>query len=377
MKENQIIDKYPLGTLYFYITQGCNLKCRHCWINPKYLAIGEQVPAMNVAHFVECIDQAIPLGLKSVKLTGGEPFLHPRMDQLLDIIYSRKLSLAIESNGTLITPRLARKIKTCENPFISISIDSTDEETHDWLRGESGCFRTAVRGLNYCIESGLKTQVVMSLVKRNRDDIDDMVEFAKQAGCESVKFNIVQPIERGKNIYTHHENMTIEEYIEIGKYVTGELQQESPIRLHYDLPPAFLPLSYMLSGYKHGCGGSCGIKNILGILWNGNISICGIGETVQELVLGNIGSDDLETIWKENIIVNTIRTGFPEKLEGICSNCVFQVVCSGDCPANNYYNTKNIFAPGWFCDRAYEEQLFPDTRVKFNRHELGGMKWEN
>ncbi|MCD4741732.1 MAG: SynChlorMet cassette radical SAM/SPASM protein ScmF [Desulfobacteraceae bacterium] len=361
-----------MTSLYFYLTQGCNLKCRHCWINPKYQTLTGNVPSISVENFTECIDQAIPLGLQSVKLTGGEPFLHPYIDKLLDIVYKKKLRLVIESNGCLITSESAQKIKKCDDPFVSISIDSTDKETHEWFRGVKGCYKTAVRGLKHCVNAGLPAQIIMSLVKRNRDHVDDMIKFAIDNGCESVKFNIVQPTERGKSIYKNNENLTISDYIEIGRYITDELQPETELRLVYSIPPAFLPLSYMLSGYKHGCGSGCAIKNILGVLWNGDISICGIGENIKELILGNIGSpledngleNNLGKIWKNNKIIDIIRNGLPEKVEGVCSNCIFKMICFGYCPANNYYSTNNLFAPGWFCNKAYTKGLFPVTRLK-------------
>ena len=359
-------DKYPLTSLYFYLTQGCNLKCKHCWINPKYQALTEKVLSISIENFSKCIDQAIPLGLEDVKLTGGEPFLHPQIGNLLDIVYTKKLRLIIESNGCLISSPLAKKIKNCENPFISISIDSTDKATHEWFRGVEGCFNTAVKGLKNCVKAGLPTQIIMSLVKRNSDHIDAMIKFAIDNGCESVKFNIVLPTERGKNIYKNNEHLTIEDYIKIGRYITEKVQPTTKIRLIYSLPPAFLPLSYMLGGHKHGCGSGCRIKNILGVLWNGDISICGIGENIEELILGNIDSIDLENIWKNNRVIDTIRNGLPEKIEGVCVKCIFKNVCLGDCPANNYYNSKNLFAPGWFCEKAYVSNLFPDTRLKIN-----------
>jgi molybdenum cofactor biosynthesis enzyme MoaA len=62
---------YPLTDLYFYLTDVCNLRCGHCWIEPRYLS-GDTVPSgIDLALFTSILDQAEPLGLKGVKLTGG------------------------------------------------------------------------------------------------------------------------------------------------------------------------------------------------------------------------------------------------------------------------------------------------------------------
>ena len=69
----------PLNQLYFYLTEGCNLACRHCWLAPKLDAAGDRYPTLPVELFETAIREAKPLGLSAVKLTGGEPLLHPRI----------------------------------------------------------------------------------------------------------------------------------------------------------------------------------------------------------------------------------------------------------------------------------------------------------
>ena len=65
--------KFPLNQIYFYLTEGCNLRCRHCWIAPKHQAEGKAATALAYELFRHIVDQAKPLGLSGVKLTGGEP----------------------------------------------------------------------------------------------------------------------------------------------------------------------------------------------------------------------------------------------------------------------------------------------------------------
>ncbi len=80
------IKEYPLRQIYFYLTEGCNLACRHCWLAPKLDPQGNRFATLPVETFETAILEAKPLGLQGVKLTGGEPLLHPHIDQLLEII---------------------------------------------------------------------------------------------------------------------------------------------------------------------------------------------------------------------------------------------------------------------------------------------------
>jgi len=84
-----------LKTLYFYLTEGCNLRCRHCWLAPQHEEGALKYPYLDFTWFCDVIRQAKPLGLSGVKLTGGEPLMHPGIGDIVDHIFRQKLSLAV------------------------------------------------------------------------------------------------------------------------------------------------------------------------------------------------------------------------------------------------------------------------------------------
>ena len=152
---------YRLNTLYFYLTEGCNLACRHCWIAPKFQGGGKSYPALSVELFESILQQAKLLGLTGVKLTGGEPLLHPHIRELLGIVRREDLGLTVETNGVLCTPELAQELKSCKNTFVSVSIDGADVETHEWMRGVDGSFEAALQGIRNLVSVGFRPQVIM------------------------------------------------------------------------------------------------------------------------------------------------------------------------------------------------------------------------
>jgi len=357
---------YPLNCIYFYLTEGCNLCCRHCWIQPKFQN-GERVfPSLEVDLFKSIIAQAKPLGLGSVKLTGGEPLLHPQIADLLDHIREENLRLTIETNGVLCTPALARQIASCVNPFVSVSIDGADGETHDWVRGVAGSFGQAMDGARNLVGAGIHPQIIMTIMRRNSDQIEDVVRLAEGLQANSVKFNIVQPTARGEKMHEAGDTLTIEELIEIGRWVESELAAKTHLRLHYSHPSAFRPMSKMFGERGDGCG-VCGILGILGVLGNGSYALCGIGETVPELVFGHAAEDRLADIWEDSSVLKELREGLPHRIEGICSDCVMRGICLGSCVAQNYYSTRNLWAGYWFCEAAKKKGLFPSTRLEGGR----------
>jgi SynChlorMet cassette radical SAM/SPASM protein ScmF len=348
--------KYPLNQIYFYLTEGCNLHCRHCWIAPKYQGEGKSYPALDLNLFKSIIEQAKPLGLTGVKLTGGEPLLHP------ELIRTEDLQLTVETNGVLCTLELARKMAACKNHFVSVSLDGADAKTHEWVRGVEGSFDAAIEGIRNLIVAGLKPQLIMTIMRRNKDHIEEFVRLAERLGAGSVKFNILQPTARGEKLHDSGEAINVEELVHLGGWVVNTLSSSTDLPLYYDHPLAFRPLGKIFGDNGDGCG-VCGILGILGVLANGAYALCGIGEAVSDFVFGQTARDPLKEIWENTPVLQELRAGLPQQLEGICSQCLMRRICLGSCIAQNYYSSKSIWASYWYCKQAHEKGLFPETRI--------------
>lgn len=356
--------RYPLSQLYFYLTEGCNLKCRHCWIAPKYHVPGKPAPGLDVELFRSIIKQAKPLGLDGVKFTGGEPLMHPAIYELLEVVSHEELHLSVETNGVLCTPDLAEALKgASKNTFVSVSIDGADAATHEWVRGVKGSFEAALEGIRNLVNAGFIPQVIMTVMQRNKKQIEQVVRLAENLGAGSVKFNIVQPTERGVAMHEAMETLPIEELVELGRWVELTLSASTKLRLIYSHPMAFRPLGKIFGDKGESCG-LCGILGILGVLADGSYALCGIGESVPEMVFGHSAKDSLEQVWYQTPLLDELRDGFASKLEGICAECLLKGICLGSCVAQNYYSSKNLWAANWYCEEAKKAGLFPETRLK-------------
>jgi len=354
-----------LSQIYFYLTEGCNLACRHCWLAPKFDRDGRQYATLPVGLFETAIDEAIPLGLTGVKLTGGEPLLHPGILDLLNIVRQRELRLVIETNGLLCTPEIASEIARSSRAFVSVSIDGTDAATHEAIRGVAGSFEAACRAIHNLTAVGIRPQIIMSVMRANVNQVDAMVRMAEKLGASSVKFNLIQPTARGETLHKSRQTVGLPELLSLGRRVDMELSATTPLDLFFDYPMAFRPLSRIAR--RNGCG-ICGIFGILGVIVDrdqpdaARYALCGIGSQVQELIFGEVGKDPLKTVWENNSTLNQIRTGLPDSLEGPCARCLMKNRCLGACIAQNYYRSGRLLAPFWFCEEAAKAGLFPSSR---------------
>lgn len=128
-----------LSTLWIQITgTWCNLECRHC-IN----ASGPRAPwlkPLDAGTIRRAIAEAEEAGVKEIYFTGGEPFLHGEILPLLDLAL-RVAPTTVLTNGTLIGPEQADALAAmaARAPYsleIRVSLDDTDREKNDRIRGE-------------------------------------------------------------------------------------------------------------------------------------------------------------------------------------------------------------------------------------------------
>jgi SynChlorMet cassette radical SAM/SPASM protein ScmF len=353
--------QYPLRYIYFYLTEGCNLACRHCWIAPKYQHDKSIYAYLSIDLIKSVIEQSKPLGLTNVKLTGGEPLLHPQIADIIGFVSKEGLRLNLETNGVLCTPEIARVIAGSNQPFVSVSLDGIDAKTHEWVRGVPGCFEAALQGFRNLFDAGLKPQVIMTLMRRNKDQVEEMIHLAKNLGAGSVKFNILQPTARGDVLHREGEVLSIEEMETLGAWIENDLCRSSNMKIIFDHPLAFRSMSNMFGDEGSGCC-TCGIKGIIGVLSDGSYALCGIGENTPELVFGHAKTDRLEDIWKGSKVLKEVRENLPGSLTGICSECIMRGFCLGRCIAQNYYRSKDLWAPFWYCEEADKAGIFPDSR---------------
>ena len=353
----------PLDRLYVYLTEGCNLACRHCWIAPRFDGDGAAAPSLPLEVFERVVAEAKPLGLASVKLTGGEPLLHPRFAEILDVVRREDLGLTVETNGVLCTGEVAAAIARCRDPFVSVSLDGARAATHERIRGVQGCFDRAVAGVRALASVGLRPQVIMTLQRGNAGEADDLVRLARELGAASVKFNVLQPTARGARLHEAGDALGVGELIALGRRFDGAAAGGDGVQVFFDYPAAFRPLRRFAA--EDGCG-ACGILGILGVLASGKYALCGIGEQLPQLVFGTAGRDRLADVWAAHPVLGELRAGLPGRLGGVCGRCLVRGACLGACLAQTFYRTGSLWEPYWFCEEAERAGLFPASRLGFS-----------
>ncbi len=365
MVSEQIAPIVPaLTSIYLNPTERCNLRCKHCWLSPEFYASGftplsKSEDELDVKEIESIVKQSISLGLKSIKLTGGEPFLRQDIYKIIQLIKKYKLYLHIETNGTLIDRNDAHFLKKCGVDRVSISLDSTNPLTYESFRGVTGSFGRVINSIRFIASAGISVEIIMSLFKHNIDEFPGVFRAVKITGIRALKLNTIIPTGRGASLYRKNLVPDMETLLSFVRKIEKNYMLDNQIRIHLSIPPVFRSIN----GIIHDADSNCRIFNILGVLSNGDISICGIGRLEKPLVFGNIRSNNIKDIWLNHLFLKSLRKKLPVALKGICKRCIFRNTCIGFCRANAFSVSKDILAPYWFCEEAYRTGLFPPSRL--------------
>ena len=355
-------DVPALKMFYLYLSAGCNLHCRHCWITPTFVQ-GKPVPA-------ECLDfdllkiavaEAKPMGLSTAKLTGGEPTLHPQFRQVVDFLTAQGLDLSMETNGTRIDRDLAVHLVSKTNlRRVAVSLDSPDAAEHDRFRGVPGAFDDAVRGIGHLVAAGLRPQIIMSVYRGNLERIGGLIELAMKLGAVSVKFNPVTRSGRGAEMHRQGQGLDFDEWLALIRRIRGPLRERYPIHLNAMVPPAMSTVKELLRYGGEGAG--CHVRHILGILGTGEMALCGIGRNLPELCFGKLGRDSLREVWMNHPVLRQMRQDLAGPFPGVCGDCLHAGRCMTHCLAQNYEANGKLVSPSPLCAEAVRRGVFPATR---------------
>ena len=179
------------------VTDLCDLRCRYC-MPPEGVPKRPHDEICSVEELVEIVRQAAALGIRKVRLTGGEPLVRRG---ILDICRGIAAlegveELCLTTNGTALS-RLAAPLREAGVDRLNVSLDTLRPDRYAYMT-RAGRLEEAFRGLEAAAEAGFTgTKLNVVLMKGfNEDEIPDFVSLARRYPIE-VRFIELMPIGEG------------------------------------------------------------------------------------------------------------------------------------------------------------------------------------
>ena len=181
--------------LWVYSNFHCNLACDYCVVASSPSARKRQLP---LERFRSLVDEALSEGFEELYLTGGEPFVHPDVIEMIEYA-SDRMTTVVLTNAMLFTGRRRRDLaRLAGRPALTVqsSIDGARPATHDRWRG-AGSWVKAIDGLRYASGLGLALRVAMTSTPDNGEEVEELRVLLSQLGIEGDDFAVRPLVQRG------------------------------------------------------------------------------------------------------------------------------------------------------------------------------------
>ncbi len=188
--------------LIILVTSNCNSKCIHCsyWKNKKTIFLDKKIIFKTIIILKK-------QGLKSVMVSGGEPFLHPNISEIVSYLNKKKLKIKFATNGICLDEIKPEVLKLI-NDF-SISLDSSNKKTYLNIRGINK-FDQVISNLKKLKRLNKNIKLSFLIQKQNYKEIPSFLDLCNKLKIKDISFLV--PNKQGdfnKNCYDNYKEMIL------------------------------------------------------------------------------------------------------------------------------------------------------------------------
>ncbi len=322
--------KYYLEHIDIEVNHRCNLACRHC---SARAAKGGTPNELSLDDIKQILTGAMPIGLRKVGLTGGEPLFDvPKLESIARFCLDElKVPLHMHTNGTLVKEEhcIDGGILTLFDA-VSVTFLGGNAETHDYMTRSKGSFEDSLRGASICAQAGLPLTCYFIPTSGTCAGFKKLGQKLKDMGVTRIRAMALAPSGRARPIYG--ETAPVPE--EMREFKKDLLSIRNDLGIHIEAgfcTRLSMPGLEVLDGHDDCMSG----RNRVHINSKGNVFPCTAASGVKELTLGNLKKNgfDLPEIWANSEIVNCIRR-IHEGVESKCEACQRDPKCQFACTVN-------------------------------------------
>jgi radical SAM protein with 4Fe4S-binding SPASM domain len=314
-------DKKPV--VVWNTTRRCNLRCVHCYSESRNQEYSGEMDTAEAKSFIDgCADFGVPVLLFS----GGEPLLRADLFELVAYARGKGIRAVISTNGVLITPAVASKLRDAGLSYVGVSVDGLSAR-HDRFRGVSGAFESSIAGIRACRDAGVKVGLRFTITKDNAGDIPGIFRLLEEECIPRICFYHLVYSGRGATLrQLELDHASTRELVDYIIDATADLHTRAYLylRMMRERSPrakAVLDLLRMNGGNSSGCGIGC-------VSWDGTVYP---DQFWRHRALGSVREKPFGAIWTNT--EDPLLCGLRDRhrlLKGRCGRCAWQSVCNGN-----------------------------------------------
>ena len=180
-----------LRDLRISVTDRCNFRCRYCMPRERFGEEHTFLPKRALLSFPEIhrfVKACLPLGLKKVRITGGEPLLRPGLEELVSMLSETGVETALTTNASLLS-RHAEVLAASGLDRVTVSLDALDPDIHSMMADCTVPVEDVLEGIQSALDNDLGPVKVNCVVQRgvNESEVPALVRKFRGTGV-TVRF---------------------------------------------------------------------------------------------------------------------------------------------------------------------------------------------
>jgi radical SAM protein with 4Fe4S-binding SPASM domain len=191
--EKKLQENYIIYSGSMELTWRCNFQCIHCYQYPPSLA------ELKTEEVKGIIAQLADMGCLYLSLTGGEPLLRDDFWEIAEYAREKTFALTLQTNGFLLTPDFADRIKDLNFLDVDLSLLGARPETHDAITGRPGSFKRVVKAIDLLRERNINTNVKATLMRQNFPEFKEIKALVENLDANLIMSPLIYPVHRGEN----------------------------------------------------------------------------------------------------------------------------------------------------------------------------------
>ncbi len=321
----------PYRKALIQITELCNLHCAHCFVSARQCGDAmslESIRDILVPRLKEC-------RVVSVTLTGGEPFVHPNIIEIVSLCGDAGMKVGICTNATCINEDQMKQLAELK-AHCNVSLDGFSPESHGRFRGNKASFAVTVATIEALSRHGLLQGLLVTPNNLAKvEEYKKLCEFAVANGATYVLMNPLSSMGRGVRTVgkIRAPNEMMRQIAQATSHFTGQTEMVY-IRFPNERK---LPLA------------GCEAGNIIYVFTSGDLTVCSYlvfaartpqsQHKTEEFIVGNVFRDaDIAVRFDTYNFHERYRLGGNPTCEGCCLNAN----CGKGCPAAIISSGKRI-----------------------------------
>ncbi len=308
-------------SLVLRLTERCNLRCAYCYAHRE----GAAVPDMTEEAARRAVELCCPEGGSlRIQFTGGEPLLCMEVMEAVHafgLTSGRRLRLAVQTNGTLLTPAACRRLAAM-GCAVGVSLDglASADALRTFADGQPS-FPAAVQGIRNLGMAGIRCNLTTVVTRANAADLGRLPDLALWLGnVAGVGLDLFRPLGRGRGLELAPEEDALERGLRALVRRTREVRSAGvPFRLR--------ELERLRK--RRACGGCGEVYCYAQTEWS--LAVDGAGDCWPCSSLAG----------RDGCLLGNLRDGLPQRprrelgldAPDSCMACGAFPLCGGGCPA--------------------------------------------